>query len=78
MEPANIDPAAVHLPEIYVEKVVQSMAEKKIEKYNLSRDKGAGADTEVLGEEETAEKREKIVRRAAEEFKNGMYANLSI
>lgn len=74
----DIDPAAVHLPEIYVKKVVQSMAEKKIEKYNSSPDEGAGADTEVLGEEETAGKREKIVRRAAKEFKNGMYANLSI
>ena len=78
VEPGDIDPAAVHLPGIYVKKVIQSTAEKKIEKYNFSPDEGAGADIGVLGKGETAGKRERIVRRAAKEFKNGMYANLGI
>ena len=78
VEPGDIDPAAVHLPGIYVKKVIQSTAEKKIEKYNFSLDEGGGADMGVLGKGETAGKRERIVRRAAKEFKNGMYANLGI
>ena len=78
VEPGDIDPAAVHLPGIYVKKVIQSTAEKKIEKYNFSPDEGPGADMGVLGKGETAMKRERIVRRAAKEFKNGMYANLGI
>lgn len=78
VEPGDIDPAAVHLPGIYVKKVIQSTAEKKIEKYNFSPDEGAGADMGVLGKGETARKRERIVRRAAKEFRNGMYANLGI
>ncbi|CAD6581623.1 MAG: hypothetical protein ASARMPREDX12_000613 [Alectoria sarmentosa] len=78
VEPGDIDPAAVHLPGIYVKKVIQSTTEKKIEKYNFSPDEGAGADMGALGKGETAGKRERIVRRAAKEFKSGMYANLGI
>ena len=78
VEPGDIDPAAVHLPGIYVKKVIQSTAAKKIEKYNFSPDEGEGADMGALGKGETAGKRERIVRRAAKEFKNGMYANLGI
>ncbi len=78
VQPGDIDPAAVHLPGIYVKKVIQSTAEKKIEKYNFSPDEGAGADMGALGKGETAGKRERIVRRAAKELKNGMYANLGI
>ena len=78
VEPGDIDPAAVHLPGIYVKKVIQSTAEKKIEKFNFSPDEESSADMGALGKGETAGKRERIVRRAAKEFKNGMYANLGI
>lgn len=79
VEPGDIDPAAVHLPGIYVKKVIQSTAEKKIEKYNFSPDDDTRADiATALGKGETATKRERIVRRAAKELKNGMYANLGI
>ena len=78
VEPGEIDPAAVHLPGIYVKKVVQSQAEKKIEKFTFTANEGSGADMAVLGKGDTASKRERIVRRAAKEFKNGMYANLGI
>lgn len=77
VEPGDIDPAAVHVPGIYVNRVVQSTTEKKIEKVVNSKtpeEMKAGA----LGTGETASKRERIVRRAAKEFKNGMYANLGI
>lgn len=76
VEPGEIDPVAVHLPGIYVSKVIQSTAPKGIEKYVNRKEetdiKGA------LGKGDTASKRERIVKRAAKEFKNGMYANLGI
>lgn len=76
VEPGEIDPAAIHLPGIYVKRVIQSTTEKKIEKYTFAKEEGA--DTSALGKGDTANKRERIVRRAAKEFKNGMYANLGI
>ncbi|MCJ1410139.1 hypothetical protein MMC19_004224 [Ptychographa xylographoides] len=78
VEVGDIDPAAVHLPGIYVKRVVQSQTEKKIEKYTFAKEEGEGADMSALGKGDTAGKRERIVRRAAKEFKNGMYANLGI
>ena len=77
VEPGDIDPAAVHIPGIYVSKVIQSTTEKKIEKVINAKEPEelkAGA----LGSGDAASKRERIVRRAAKEFKNGMYANLGI
>lgn len=56
-------------PGIYVKKVIQSTEEKNIEKVVNAKD-----DTDVkaaLGKGETASKRERIVKRAAKEFKNG-------
>ncbi|KAK4539330.1 hypothetical protein LTR36_000792 [Oleoguttula mirabilis] len=77
VEPGDIDPAAVHVPGIYVTKVIQSTTAKSIEKVVNARspeEMKAGA----LGSGDAASKRERIVRRAAKEFKNGMYANLGI
>lgn len=77
VEPGDIDPVAVHVPGIYVKYVIQSTTEKKIEKVVNSKtpeEMKAGA----LGSGDAASKRERIVRRAAKEFKNGMYANLGI
>ena len=93
VEPGEIDPAAVHLPGIYVlspwsicdvqythtfqvKKVIQSTEKKNIEKFTFSKEENA--DMSILGTGDTANKRERIVRRAAKEFKNGMYANLGI
>lgn len=73
----EIKPAEVHLPGIYVTRVVQSTTPKAIEKFTFARDPGAGAGA-ALGTGDAASKRERIVRRAAREFKNGMYANLGI
>ncbi|KAL1310848.1 hypothetical protein AAFC00_001082 [Neodothiora populina] len=77
VEPGDIDPVAVHVPGIYVNRVIQSTTEKQIEKVVNSKtpeEMKAGA----LGTGATASKRERIVKRAAKEFKNGMYANLGI
>ena len=76
VEVGEIDPVAVHLPGIYVKKVIQSTAEKRIEK--ITNRKEEGEEVAALGKGEAASKRERIVKRAAKEFKNGMYANLGI
>lgn len=73
VEPGEIAPEAVHVPGIYVKRVIQSTTEKRIEKIVNAK----AADVN-LGTDEGASKRERIVRRAAKEFKNGMYANLGI
>lgn len=84
VEPGEIPPEAVHLPGIYVKRVIQSTAPKNIEKYTWSKDPSEAAAEEdpkaaaALGTGDTKAKRERIVRRAAKEFKNGMYANLGI
>ncbi|KAF2402366.1 3-oxoacid CoA-transferase [Trichodelitschia bisporula] len=77
VEPGEIEPAAVHVPGIYVKRVVQSTTPKNIEKtvYAKSKDEQVSG---ALGTGDAASKRERIVRRAAKEFKNGMYANLGI
>ncbi|KAI8676516.1 hypothetical protein LRP88_10476 [Fusarium phalaenopsidis] len=78
VEPGEIPPEAVHLPGIYVKRVIQSTEEKAIEKYTWAKDENDPAAAKALGTGDTAAKRELIVRRAAKEFKNGMYANLGI
>ena len=77
VEPEDFAPVAIHLPGIYVDRVIQSTAEKRIEKY-VNRKPDGEEDKAALGKGETADKRERIVRRAAKEFENGMYANLGI
>ena len=78
VEVGEIEPAAVHLPGIYVKRVIQSTAEKKIEKFTFAKEDSDADPAAALGKGDTAAKRERIVRRAAKEFKNGMYANLGI
>ena len=78
VEPGDIPPEAVHLPGIYVKRVVQSTSEKRIERYTFAKEDSEMDSKAVLGTGEAAAKRERIVRRAAKEFKNGMYANLGI
>lgn len=76
VEPGEIEPGTVHVPGIYVKRVIRSTAEKRIEKVVNAKDP-ADAIGE-LGNGDSASKRERIVKRAAKEFKNGMYANLGI
>lgn len=78
VEPGEIPAEAVHLPGIYVKRVIQSTTEKNIEKYTFAKDPNDPAAKAALGTGDTAAKRERIVKRAAKEFKNGMYANLGI
>jgi len=77
VEPGEIDPAAVHVPGIYVSKVIQATEKKLIEKV-VNAKSPEELKAAALGTGEAASKRERIVKRAAKEFKNGMYANLGI
>ena len=70
VEPGEIPPEAVHLPGIYVKRVIQSTAPKGIEKYTWSKDPAEAAAEDpkaaaALGTGDTKAKRERIVRRAA-------------
>jgi len=69
----SIAPEDVHLPGIYVQRVVQGSGyEKRIEKRTISSSDG------VVKASKLDEKRELIVRRAAAELVDGMYINLGI
>jgi 3-oxoacid CoA-transferase len=80
VEPGDIDPAQVHVSGIYVHRVVKAtQLEKRIEKRTVRRDDGA--DASQKGEQQVSEgqlRRERIARRAALEFSDGMYCNLGI
>lgn len=67
----------MHLPGIYVKRVIKSNTPKEIE-FTFAKDKNDPGVKSELGRDNAAAKRERIVRRAAKEFKNGMYANLGI
>lgn len=75
VEVGELDPSAIHLPGIYVKRVIQSTVEKSIEKYVNAKET---SEKDVLREDAATIRREVIARRAAQEFKNGMYVNLGI
>jgi len=75
VETGDLKPDEIHLPGIYVHRLLKGPKyEKRIERLTL--DRGENKDSKPLNE--AAVKREKIVRRAALEFKDGMYCNLGI
>lgn len=72
----SIDPNHVHVPSIFVHRIVQgSNYEKRIERLKL---RSAARSSSIVGNTPAAKWRERIVRRAAIEFKDGSYVNLGI
>lgn len=70
VQAGELDPNEIHLPGIYVNKVIQAVDnEKRIERMKLQDAKGGGVIKGGRG---------RIMRRAAKEFKDGMYVNLGI
>jgi acyl CoA:acetate/3-ketoacid CoA transferase len=73
VEPGELDPNDVHVPAVFVHRIIRGAAyEKRIERLTLDKGDAAAAakDLDSL--------RERIVRRAALEFSDGMYVNLGI
>jgi 3-oxoacid CoA-transferase len=70
----SIDPNDVHLPGIYVDRVVKATREKMLEIKKLRPTEGAGEEkmTDALV------RRNRIAKRAAKELKDGMYVNLGV
>jgi 3-oxoacid CoA-transferase len=70
VEAGELDPDEIHLSGVYVDHVIKSENnEKRIERL---RETAAGQVPNISGP------RGRIVKRAAKEFKDGMYVNLGI
>ena len=73
----ELDPDQIHLPSVYVDTVIQGEKyEKRIERLTLTQP--SDKPNQSSGANPKDETRMRIIKRAAKEFKNGMYANLGI
>lgn len=73
----SLDPNFIHLPSIFVNRIVKATEEKSIEVITVSEDKN---DTTTKKEEKSdaRRRREAITKRAAKELQNGDYVNLGV
>jgi len=78
VEVGELNPDDVHLPGIYVDHVILATDnEKRIERMKISHDDGDdGGKSGSLNK--IGNGRARMIKRAAKEFKNGMYVNLGI
>lgn len=65
----------VHLPGIYVDRIVPATADKLIENKKLRVEKGQESPVEKTA---AIQRRERIARRTAKELKHGSYVNLGV
>jgi len=72
VQAGELDPNDIHLPGVYVNKVIQAGPEKKIIERLRLQSNNSPAGVVVKGS------RARIMRRAAKEFRDGMYVNLGI
>eukprot|EP01116_Phalansterium_solitarium_P005389 TRINITY_DN1696_c0_g1_i1.p1 TRINITY_DN1696_c0_g1~~TRINITY_DN1696_c0_g1_i1.p1 ORF type:complete len:508 (-),score=151.15 TRINITY_DN1696_c0_g1_i1:275-1798(-) len=73
----QLDPDEIHLPGIYVHRIIQGGSYKKpIERLTESRPASASGPAPEMKEADRV--RHKIAQRAAREFRDGMYCNLGI
>lgn len=79
----SISPNAIHVPGIYVDRIVKATAPKQIEFATLAKDAAGepaqGSQGALSPEKLKAqEQRHRIARRAAKELKDGFHVNLGI
>lgn len=67
----SLDPNNIHLPGIFVNRVVQSTAEKRVEIEVLREEKPVEGQAGAV-KDEARVRRERIVKRAAKELKEGV------
>ncbi|SPO25807.1 probable Succinyl-CoA:3-ketoacid-coenzyme A transferase, mitochondrial precursor [Ustilago trichophora] len=75
----TLDAAEIHLPAIFVDRIVKSTHEKQIEVKTVSDAPKAKSDgTADAAKQEARERRVRIAKRAAKEVKDGDYINLGV
>ncbi|KAF9228718.1 3-oxoacid CoA-transferase [Gyrodon lividus] len=75
----SLSPNVIHLPGIYVDRVVPATEPKRIEYVTLAPTESKSENTELSPEKATAlTQRHKIAKRAAKEIQDGFYVNLGI
>lgn len=75
----SISPNMIHVPGIYVDRIVPATSEKRVEIYTLAKDSSEKEDKSITPEKAAAVAlRHRIARRAAKEIKDGFYVNLGI
>ena len=77
VEIGELEPNDVHLPGIFVNRIVPATVEKQIEILKLREDSSSPADGKAA-KTNAALGRERIGRRAAAELKEGYYVNLGV
>lgn len=78
VEAGEIDPNDVDLPGIFVDRIVPSTEEKKIEILKLREETPKAGNAPAATKSEAQQRRERIARRAAKELKEGYYVNLGV
>lgn len=71
----SLEPNSIHVPSVYVNRVVKATQPKMIEKVMLAKEPSSGGETT---QSESQSHREVIAKRAAKEFQNGDYVNLGV
>jgi 3-oxoacid CoA-transferase len=75
----SLSPNAIHVPGIYVDRIVPATFEKRIEIVTLARDDNQPSDSSLSPEKAAAiAQRHRIAKRAAKEIKDGFFVNLGI
>ncbi|KAL5532708.1 hypothetical protein ACEPAF_4482 [Sanghuangporus sanghuang] len=75
----SLEPNNIHVPGVYVNRVVKATMPKEVEILTLRRDENTPPPSPgESAKQQARETRERIAKRAAKELKNGYYVNLGV